>query len=30
MLKWLRENQPDALIRHRLEVPNGHPKAGEP
>ncbi|MBT8432208.1 MAG: mechanosensitive ion channel family protein, partial [Altererythrobacter sp.] len=28
MLKWLRENQPDALIRHRLEVPNGHPKAG--
>lgn len=30
MLKWLREQQPDALIRHRLEVPNGHPKAGEP
>ena len=30
MLEWLRENQPDALIRHRLEVPNGHPKAGEP
>jgi small-conductance mechanosensitive channel len=30
MLKWIRENQPDALIRHRLEVPNGHPKAGEP
>jgi small-conductance mechanosensitive channel len=30
MLRWLRENQPDALIRHRLEVPNGHPKAGEP
>ncbi|MDA0820120.1 MAG: mechanosensitive ion channel [Proteobacteria bacterium] len=30
MLKWLRENQPDALIRHRLEVPNGHSKAGEP
>ncbi|RGP41585.1 putative MscS family protein [Altererythrobacter insulae] len=30
MLKWLRENQEEALIRHRLEVPNGHPKAGEP
>lgn len=30
MLKWIRENQEDALIRHRLEVPNGHPKAGEP
>ncbi|WP_128891660.1 mechanosensitive ion channel family protein [Erythrobacter sp. HKB08] len=30
MLKWLRENQPDALIRHRLEVPRGHEKAGEP
>lgn len=30
MLAWLRENMPDALIRHRLEVPNGHPKAGEP
>ncbi len=30
MLGWLRENQPDALIRHRLEVPGGHPKAGEP
>ena len=30
MLKWLRENQPDALIRHRLELPGGHPKAGEP
>lgn len=29
MLKWLRENQPDALIRHRLEVPGGHEKAGE-
>jgi len=29
MLKWLRENQPDALIRHRLEVANGHPKAGD-
>lgn len=30
MVGWLRENQPDALIRHRLEVPRGHPKAGEP
>ena len=30
MLEWLRNNQPDALIRHRLEVPHGHPKAGEP
>ncbi len=30
MLDWLRMNMPDALIRHRLEVPNGHPKAGEP
>ncbi len=30
MLKWIRENQDEALIRHRLEVPNGHPKAGEP
>lgn len=30
MLAWLRENQPEALIRHRLEVPNGHAKAGEP
>ncbi|TRD11561.1 mechanosensitive ion channel [Erythrobacter insulae] len=29
MLDWLRENMPDALIRHRLEVPGGHPKAGE-
>jgi small-conductance mechanosensitive channel len=29
MVGWLRENQPDALIRHRLEVPRGHPKAGE-
>ncbi|MFL0355432.1 mechanosensitive ion channel family protein [Erythrobacter sp. GH1-10] len=29
MLKWLRENQPDALIRHRLELPGGHAKAGE-
>ncbi|ABC64957.1 mechanosensitive ion channel family protein [Erythrobacter litoralis] len=30
MLAWLRENQEVALIRHRLEVPHGHPKAGEP
>jgi len=30
MLKWIRENMEEALIRHRLEVPNGHPKAGEP
>ncbi|MHA7820332.1 MAG: mechanosensitive ion channel family protein [Erythrobacter sp.] len=30
MMAWLRENQPDALIRHRLEVPHGHEKAGEP
>ena len=30
MLEWLRHNQPDALIRHRLEVPGGHDKAGEP
>jgi len=30
MLGWLQEHLPDALIRHRLEVPNGHPKAGEP
>lgn len=30
MMGWLRENQPDALIRHRLEVPKGHAKAGEP
>lgn len=30
MLKWLRENQPDALIRHRLELPGGHAKAEEP
>ncbi|WP_407875233.1 mechanosensitive ion channel family protein [Qipengyuania nanhaisediminis] len=30
MVAWLRENQPDALIRHRLEVPGGHEKAGEP
>ena len=30
MIEWLREEMPDALIRHRLEVPHGHPKAGEP
>jgi small-conductance mechanosensitive channel len=30
MMAWLNQNMPDALIRHRLEVPNGHPKAGEP
>ena len=30
MLAWLRANQEEALIRHRLEVPHGHPKAGEP
>ncbi|WP_340588630.1 mechanosensitive ion channel family protein [Erythrobacter alti] len=30
MLAWIREEMPDALIRHRLEVPGGHPKAGEP
>ncbi len=29
MLSWLRENMPDALIRHRLEAPGGHEKAGE-
>lgn len=29
MLGWLRENQENALIRHRLEVPGGHAKAGE-
>ena len=29
MLDWLRINMPDALIRHRLEVPGGHSKAGE-
>lgn len=29
MLKWLRENQEVALIRHRLELPGGHAKAGE-
>lgn len=30
MIEWLRVEMPDALIRHRLEVPHGHPKAGEP
>ncbi|MEE4200996.1 mechanosensitive ion channel family protein [Erythrobacter sp.] len=30
MMGWLRENMEEALIRHRLEVPHGHPKAGEP
>lgn len=30
MIGWLRDNMQDALIRHRLEVPHGHPKAGEP
>ncbi len=30
MITWLQENLPDALIRHRLETPGGHPKAGEP
>ena len=29
MLEWLRAEQPEALIRHRLELPGGHPKAGE-
>ena len=29
MVEWLRANMPDALIRHRLEVPGGHEKAGE-
>lgn len=29
MLAWLREHQPDALIRHRLELPGGHAKADE-
>ncbi|WP_052761867.1 mechanosensitive ion channel family protein [Aurantiacibacter luteus] len=29
MLAWLRENQPEALIRHRLELPGGHEKAPE-
>lgn len=30
MLAWLKANQPDALIRHRLELPGGHAKAPEP
>ena len=30
MISWLQAEMPDALIRHRLEVPHGHPKAGEP
>ncbi|QYJ07092.1 mechanosensitive ion channel family protein [Qipengyuania flava] len=30
MLGWIRENQEEALIRHRLEVPGGHEKAEEP
>ncbi len=30
MMAWLRQDMPDALIRHRLEVPHGHAKAGEP
>ena len=30
MLAWIRENQEEALIRHRLEVPGGHPKGPEP
>ena len=30
MLDWLRREMPDALIRHRLELPGGHPKAPEP
>lgn len=29
MLAWLRTEQPDALIRHRLELPGGHAKAPE-
>ncbi len=29
MLAWLRTEQPDALIRHRLELPGGHGKAPE-
>lgn len=29
MISWLQSNQPDALIRHRLELPGGHVKAGE-
>ena len=30
MIAWVRDNLPDGLIRHRLEVPRGHAKAGEP
>ena len=30
MIAWVRDNIDDGLIRHRLEVPHGHPKAGEP
>ncbi len=30
MMDWLQDNQHEALIRHRLEVPRGYPKAGEP
>lgn len=29
MLAWLRTEMPDALIRHRLEVPHGHEKADD-
>jgi small-conductance mechanosensitive channel len=29
MLAWLRQEQPEALIRHGLAVPGGHPKAPE-
>ena len=29
MVKWLRENQPDALIRHRLEVEAANARAKE-
>ena len=29
MIGWIRDNIPEGLIRHRLEVPHGHPKAGE-
>ena len=30
MIEWLNLTQPEALIRHRLEVPGGHAKANEP
>ncbi|WP_379548822.1 mechanosensitive ion channel family protein [Qipengyuania sp. DSG2-2] len=30
MIAWLNEHQPEALIRHRLEVPGGTDKAPEP